>query len=92
MTILWKTKVEQQEHFVKLIEARMAIFPHGKITAVELGKASRQVTDAMGILNATIPGTARVDSMFFCASKHGLNPPTFKLGKKGQRLGAELVW
>jgi hypothetical protein len=92
MTILWKSKTEQIEHFVKLVEARMAIFPHGKITAVQLGKASRQVTDSMGIPNATIPGTARVDAMVVCATKHGLSKPIWRLGKKGQRLSAELVW
>ena len=92
MTILWKTKAEQIEHFVSIIESRMAIFPSGKITAKELGMASRQVTDAMGISNATIPGTARIDAMFTCATKHGLSSPTYVKSKNGKRLNTTLSW
>ena len=92
MTVIFKTPAEQIEHFESIIHSRRSISQTGKITAAELGKASRQVTDAMGIQNATIPGTARVDSLFSYATKHGLATPTYTLSKKGYRLKATLSW
>jgi hypothetical protein len=92
MTILFKTKSEQIDHFESIIHSFRSIFPTGKMTAKELGQASRRVTDAMGMPNTTIPGTARVDAMFSYAKKHGLPQPSFTPSKAGRRLNTTLSW
>jgi hypothetical protein len=92
MTIIFKTEAEQKQHFFGIWDSIRAITPSGSITRKETGKLSKQVTDAMGINDATIPGTATSKLMEeYAQSRPGVTY-TSRTSKSGRSLNSTLKW
>ena len=92
MTVIFKTEAEQEQHFFGIWDSLRAVTPSGSITRKETGAISRQLTDNLGILNATIPGTATSRLMDkYAKSRIGVTY-TYKPSKTGRCLKSTLSW
>ncbi len=92
MTTLFKTETEKEQHVHSIIDTRRSISVTGLMSRKDIGSSSRQATDSMGILGATIPGNKTVDYMISYAARNGLRKPTWTLSKTGRRMNATIVW
>ena len=92
MTTLFKTETEKEPHVHSIIDTRRSIFVTGSMTRKDIGSSSRQATDSMGILGATIPGNKTVDYMISYAAKNGLRKPVWSTSKTGKRMNATIFW
>jgi hypothetical protein len=92
MTILFKTAAEQEQHFFNIWDSIRAVTPSGSITRKETGKISRNITDSMGVIDGSIPGTETSRLMEKYAQCRTGVTYTCKTSKAGRSLNSTLSW